>query len=345
LKLDEERAGYIRDYERHEGVALRADAVENNPALRSVVKLCLNSFWGKLCQQANKRQVSVVYELAEFWSIMMNPLLEVCSIQAYPHPRRRAAEMQYERRVCYAEEAATTNVYYGAFTTTYARMRLHEVLSIVGERALYVDTDSVVYVDDGSVDFGELEGPYLGQLKDELGGRRWIAEFVSTGPKSYAYRDSSGGVVMKCKGIRHTLRNASVVDFETMLACIDDGCVLDNAPVAPLPPPIQLPYIDDESDDEGIGCTPPPSPVHREWPSSPVARPHPRSDDDDDDDDVVMTREFEAPADPNPARPMNMVFRLDRWGRIQTDYQCKVFRMVYSKRWIGREYKTYPFGY
>ena len=43
--------------------------------------------------------------------------------------------------------------------------------------------------------------------------------------------------------------------------------------------------------------------------------------------------------------PRNMIFNVDKWGRVSTCVQMKVFRMVYVKRFIGDNYVTYPFGY
>ena len=72
-------------------------------------------------------------------------------------------------------------------------------------------------------------GDYLGDLTDELGGGgRYVKEFVSTGPKSYCYRDNSDRCVFKFKGIMKTLHNLKEVNFESMLRCINEGCVLQG---------------------------------------------------------------------------------------------------------------------
>ena len=41
----EKKHQYIADYKGHEGVELDPAKIEKNPALRSLAKLCLNSFW------------------------------------------------------------------------------------------------------------------------------------------------------------------------------------------------------------------------------------------------------------------------------------------------------------
>jgi len=120
-------------------------------------------------------------------------------------------------------------------------------------------------------------GSYLGDLTDELSkdGSRYITEFVSTGPKSYSYRDNTGRIQIKLKGIAKSLINMEVVNFESMLSCIQEG--------------------------------------------------------------IVNVKQIKG--------AKNLIFRLDHHGHIQTGYQFKVFRMVYDKRWIGKNYVTYPFGY
>jgi len=43
--------------------------------------------------------------------------------------------------------------------------------------------------------------------------------------------------------------------------------------------------------------------------------------------------------------PRNMLFKIDPWGKLSNGYQSKCFRMCYTKRYIGDDYITYPFGY
>ena len=139
---------------------------------------------------------------------------------------------------------------------------------------MYYDTDSIIYVKRPGEPSLEL-GPYLGDLTNELDGDRFIAEYVSTGPKSYAYRDNEGATTVKFKGISKTLFNVSKVNLETMTTCVQDAT-------------------------------------------------------------FRISRED---------GPRNMQFKIDKWGHIQSAYQPKSFQMVYTKRYIGDDYVTYPFGY
>jgi DNA polymerase elongation subunit (family B) len=86
-----------------------------------------------------------------------------------------------------------------AFTTTYACLKLYEVLDQLQERVLYYDTDSVIFVSKP----GEPEpllGPYLGQLTNKL-KEGYITTFILVGPKNYCYKTSTGKVETKVWGL------------------------------------------------------------------------------------------------------------------------------------------------
>ncbi|CAC5422354.1 unnamed protein product [Mytilus coruscus] len=50
----------------------------------------------------------------------------------------------------YSKPNPSVNVYIALFTTAHARLKLYELLDILQERVLYMDTDSCIYNDDGS---------------------------------------------------------------------------------------------------------------------------------------------------------------------------------------------------
>lgn len=69
-------------------------------------------------------------------------------------------------------------------------MELYKYLDMLAtDRALYFDTDSVIF----TFKYGDVmpeRGDFLGQLTDELaeyGPGSYIDEFVSGGPKNYAF--------------------------------------------------------------------------------------------------------------------------------------------------------------
>jgi len=95
---------------------------------------------------------------------------------------------------------------------------IYKVLKTLGTSVIYFDTDSVIYeVKDGD-EIPLPTGDYLGHLTHELNPGTWITEFVSGGPKSYAYRTSDGLTVCKVKGFRLDFKTSSVINFEAMKA-------------------------------------------------------------------------------------------------------------------------------
>ena len=74
-------------------------------------------------------------------------------------------------------------------------MHLYAYLDRLGERPLYCDTDSVIFVQKGGEPPLIERGDYLGDMTSELKGSEFISEFVSGGSKNYAYklRDSMTG--------------------------------------------------------------------------------------------------------------------------------------------------------
>lgn len=274
---DEEKRDHVNDYARRENISLDIDKIEYNPGLRVTTKLILNALWGKFGQRGNMPQSQICMINKDFYRVVLNDRFEVTGFFRCPS-NQQVVELIYEEKEFTAKEPKNTNVYVASFTTSIARLKLYDVLDQLGDRVLYYDTDSVIYyhhIDDPPHILPRL-GKFLGELTNELcdDGTRWIDEFVSTGPKSYSYRDNHGRIQCKFKGISKTLFNLRVVNFKSMLRCIQQGVVYQI---------------------EGV---------------------------------------------------KNLTFKLDRYGRIKTKYQAKVFRMVYDKRYIVEPgFKTFPFGY
>jgi DNA polymerase elongation subunit (family B) len=95
-----------------------------------------------------------------------------------------------------------TNIFLASFTTAHARLRLFGVLDRLGENVLYFDTDSVIFKTLKCDDLHYLPiGNYLGELTNEITPEDGhIVEFVSGGPKNYAYRTLSGREECKVRG-------------------------------------------------------------------------------------------------------------------------------------------------
>ena len=81
-----------------------------------------------------------------------------------------------------------TNEFVGAYVAFGGRMHLYAYLDRLGERAVYCDTDSVIFVQKtGEPPLIEC-GNALGDVTSEVKGSEYISEFVSGGPKNYDYK-------------------------------------------------------------------------------------------------------------------------------------------------------------
>lgn len=114
----------------------------------------------------------------------------------------------------FVESSGKTNVVIAAYTTAQARLKLYSYLYELGTRAIYADTDFVVF----SKKQGEFDlplGDFLGDLTDEVPSNR-INQFVTAGRKNYAYKlekPDENGVQTACRvrGITLNYKNSLTI--------------------------------------------------------------------------------------------------------------------------------------
>ena len=110
-------------------------------------------------------------------------------------------EVHYQHQKEDIPVSPNLNIFIACFTTCHARLKLYEALEQLGERVLYYDTDSVLFVQDKGQNNPDL-GNYLGDFTSELGKDDHIVEFVSGGPKNYGYKTKKGKIECKVRGFR-----------------------------------------------------------------------------------------------------------------------------------------------
>ena len=66
-------------------------------------------------------------------------------------------------------------------------------------------------------------GDYLGELTDELPPGHYIKEFISSGPKSYAYKQNDDIEKTKFKGVTINKKNSNFVNFNSIKEIIFNG--------------------------------------------------------------------------------------------------------------------------
>jgi hypothetical protein len=88
---------------------------------------------------------------------------------------------------------------------------------------LVLDTDSVFFITRPDlIERDPKTGVYLGDLTDELKPGEYIVEFVSLGPKSYAFKTSLGREVIKLKGVTLNGATEGTIDFKKLLELLKD---------------------------------------------------------------------------------------------------------------------------
>ncbi|KAL6416990.1 hypothetical protein ACFW04_013047 [Cataglyphis niger] len=185
---DDAKEQYLREYERIEGIVLDKRNIVRNPGLRSVAKLCLNSFWGKFGQRSNLTNTEVVRTQQRFMTLLTSAEHEITDILPV---NDEVIYVSWRLRQEAVVSSPLTNVVIAAYTTAQARLTLYSYLERLERRVLYYDTDSCIYVSTGDPnEYEPRTGNFLGDMTDELesyGSGSYIEAFVSGGPKFYAY--------------------------------------------------------------------------------------------------------------------------------------------------------------
>ncbi|CAC5422613.1 unnamed protein product [Mytilus coruscus] len=128
----------------------------------------------------------------------------------------------------YSKPNPSVNVYIALFTTAHARLKLYELLDILQERVLYMDTDSCIYNDDGSEACKKVEnmmGSKLGDLTDEIVSKHnanHIKQFISAGPKDYSMKLDTEKLVSCCKGFRLNAEVEEKITLDKKIKIVTD---------------------------------------------------------------------------------------------------------------------------
>ena len=213
-KSDEEKQKYIKDYYEREGVKLDSEKIQKNKGLRSVMKMLLNSFWGRFGMNTNKTQYKVISDPLE-WFDMVSDDQYVINNADFSHPNY--VQVFYSTNEDMHAGSTQTSVVLAAFVTCHARLKLYQELKKIDKRVLYFDTDSIIYVKvPGQYD--PPLGDYLGDFTDEVKkkGANYITEFISAGPKNYAYKMDNGKTSCTVKGFTLNHISSLVVNFDSI---------------------------------------------------------------------------------------------------------------------------------
>jgi hypothetical protein len=197
------------------GIKLDKDKIGLNEGRKAVAKMCLNSLWGKFGQRQNMSKTEYVTSVNRFYQIILNDKIDDIN---YTLINDEMIQMSYCLKDVFVENDFSTNVFIAAFTTSNARLRLYEKLDELGDRVCYYDTDSIVYIDDGSksIKTGKCLGDWENELKGDDYGIRW----VSPGPKSYEMNTIQGDIKFRFKGFVLNYESGKIINGESMESMI-----------------------------------------------------------------------------------------------------------------------------
>lgn len=223
-----DKNNYIKMYAEKEGIKLDYTSIVKNPSKRNLSKIKLNSLWGKFIQRDLRSHTSVVWSEDELYKIIMSPKIDVVDLIPIEDHCVWVTWNYVDEDFDVPLKHVSIGI--GAFTTAYARLKLYDILEKVSETLLYCDTDSVIYVEKPNCSEDIKTGEFLGDLTDEIdkdGSGSFITEFVSTGPKCYAYRTfnpttKTFSEKAKCKGITLNSKTKDIINFSNLKSIVTD---------------------------------------------------------------------------------------------------------------------------
>jgi len=124
---DDAKERYLREYEETEGIVLDRNNINRNSGLRSVTKLCLNSFWRKFDQRTNLPKTEIVKSYQYLSTLLTSPEHEIIDILPV---NDEIIYVSWRLR----EKAITSlliNIVIAAYTTALARLKLYSYLELL----------------------------------------------------------------------------------------------------------------------------------------------------------------------------------------------------------------------
>lgn len=246
-KTPEQKAKFIQDFKEKEGIELDPALMIKNPSLRCMSKTTVNSFWGKFGQLTDKPNMAIISDAASLFRLFTDPDVIMLSILPIDSNRLIVSYQKHGE----GQPLNHVNVAIAAYTTAGARLELYKYLELLGDRILYYDTDSIMYVErpgDTPVPTGIFLGDMKDELEDDFGIGSYGSELAAGGPKNYALRvyspnktdedgqevseDQKFSVIMKIKGIRLNHTNSDLINFDKVKEIIcennDEQILLDD---------------------------------------------------------------------------------------------------------------------
>jgi hypothetical protein len=179
--------------------------------------------WGKFVQTPQNTNYKFIESYNDYVELFYNNQINK---QSMVFRQIKGCTDVYEVKYAYnhaSKAPKNTHYYLGGSCTAQARLKLTSMLRQVGpSRALYCDTDSVVYVqrdNENIVDCGEALGSWSSELDDGV----WGVQFLALAPKCYMLQYNEEGKkkekesgIIKTKGVTLTKQNLQEIKFDNM---------------------------------------------------------------------------------------------------------------------------------
>ena len=152
---------------KNDGIRLDRESINSNAAKRGLAKLCLNSMWGKLTERNDKTQSRKITDPKELYNFLATPGIEVTNLAF-------ASDDVIWISWKHSAEKHVSNLRHkndgvAAYVTTDVRIHLYHYLDRLGERAIYCDRDSVIYIqpkdNPGLIETGDNLGDMTSELR------------------------------------------------------------------------------------------------------------------------------------------------------------------------------------
>ena len=225
---DDDLAVFLEEHKKRFNLDIKKEDLIKNPGMRALMKIQLNSLWGKFGQR-NDLEASEYFtadNIANYWRKLKQHQAKTIKITNVKIIDSETKYITYKNLEEVNTSLPTTSLAVASMTTSHARLHLYSVLKTLKGRALYCDTDSIIY-EHREGEFNPEEGKYLGELECETGGKP-IDEFVAIAPKSYSYRYDYYTEECKFKGFTLNYENKLKVNFDGIKNMLDTGDKLET---------------------------------------------------------------------------------------------------------------------
>lgn len=217
VTTDEQKHAYIEAFFLKEGIILDPLKIEKNSGRRASSKIIANSQWGLLAMALNKVQHTVINDRKTWIKMSQDDQYIIENVEIFDSTSP-LLQVYYTYNDNFFPGDNKTNVVLASFVTSYARIHLYNELFKLDKRVLYFDTDSIIFISNKNDKYIPKLGNYLGDWTSEISAEEgyYIDEFVSAGPKNYAYKTKNGQTDCTIKGFTLNYITSLSITFDSI---------------------------------------------------------------------------------------------------------------------------------